>query len=185
MLVLLDRDGVINTDLKPNGVTHLDQLEIYPFALDAIALLTKAGVNVAVVTNQSAIGKGLMDEARLNTIHHTIQKQCVASGGKIDAFYFCPDHPDQPTKRRKPDDGMIQEALADFNVLAQDTPLIGDSLRDMQAAAKARCPAYLVATGNGEGAYERIDEYGLSVTYCKNILDAAQRLIVDMAYVRP
>ena len=185
MLVLLDRDGVINTDLKPHGVTHLDQLEIYPFALEAIALLTKAGVKIAVVTNQSAIGKGLMDEATLATIHEAIQKQSIASGGKIDAFYFCPDHPDRPTKRRKPDDGMIQEALADFGVSAGHTPLIGDSLRDMQAAAKAGCPAYLVATGNGGHTYGQLEQHAISVTYCKNILDAAQRLIVDMAYGHP
>lgn len=180
MLVLLDRDGVINVDLKPHGTTTLEALNIYPFALEAISLLKQAGIKVAVVTNQSAIGKGLMDEVMLGIIHQEIQTRLAAHGAAIDAFYYCADHPDNPTHRRKPDDGMIQEALADFGVGAKDTVFIGDSLRDMQAAHKAGCPRYLVATGNGEQAYAQLSDALRPIHYCANILDAVRHILLEM-----
>ncbi|MFO1241927.1 MAG: HAD family hydrolase [Rickettsiales bacterium] len=148
MLVLLDRDGVLNEEL-PNGILSLDDLEIYAYVPSALGMLRKAGFKIAVVTNQSAIGKGTLTEETLEIIHHHLQETLLSAGGFIDRFYFAPDHPDKPTHRRKPNPGMLEEALADFAAKPADTPLVGDSLRDLEAAAALGCPRILVKTGNG------------------------------------
>jgi D-glycero-D-manno-heptose 1,7-bisphosphate phosphatase len=148
-LVLLDRDGVINEDLVPNGVTDWDMFRFLPRALKAIGRLREAGFRIAICTNQSAIGKGLMDEATLSDIHARMQHALAAYGGEVDAIYVAPDHPNAPTHRRKPGPGMLEEALLDFGAHARITPFIGDALRDIEAAAAAGCPAICVRTGKG------------------------------------
>jgi D-glycero-D-manno-heptose 1,7-bisphosphate phosphatase len=173
MLVLLDRDGVINRDLPPHGVLSLDALEIYPSTGAAIHLLKEAGFSVAVVTNQSAIGKGLLSEEGLTEIHTALQARLYAQAGvTIDAFYFCPDHPDYPTNRRKPNDGMLREAMHDFHATPALTPFVGDDMRDMQAALSAGCPPYLVLTGKGNTTHAQLRELGTSVMVCTDLLDA-------------
>ncbi len=148
MLVLLDRDGVINEDL-PRGVTSLSEFRFLPNALNAIAMLKRHRIKVAIITNQSAVAKGWMDETMLETIHRHMCHEIEAAGGRIDKIYICTDHPDHPTHRRKPSPGMLEEALADFSASAADTPFIGDAVRDMQAAYATGCPRILVKTGKG------------------------------------
>jgi D-glycero-D-manno-heptose 1,7-bisphosphate phosphatase len=148
MLVLLDRDGVINEDL-PRGVVHPEEFRLLPGALDGIAMLTQAGCRIAVVTNQSVIGKGLVSAEQVDALHSALAEQVEAAGGLIDRFYVCPDHPEKPTPRRKPAPGMLLEALEDFGVQAAQTPFVGDALRDLQAAQAAGCPRWLVKTGKG------------------------------------
>ena len=149
MLILLDRDGVINTEVPPNGTTNIEALSVYDFAPKAISRLKHVGYDIVVVTNQSAVEKGLMSIAILHEIHEKIQTCCHIEGGAIDAFYFCTDHPMSPTHRRKPEAGMIYEALHDFGANASETIFVGDSARDVLAAQTAGCIPYLVKTGNG------------------------------------
>ena len=180
MLVLLDRDGVINVDLPPNGVLEVAQLHVYDYAGEAIRLLKAAGFAVAVVTNQSAIGKGLLSEEGLRTIHAEMQARLMQrSGVCIDAFYHCPDHPDAASVRRKPSDGMLREALKDFAADAQHTPFVGDAVGDMQAAISAGCPPFLVLTGKGEQSATQLHTLGAPVTIAKDLLDAAHRITLN------
>ncbi len=181
-LVLLDRDGVMNHDLSPHGVTAPEALVLYPNTAPAIRLLRDKGWNIAVVTNQSAIGKGLLTEAGLHAIHQRMQDELAASGAWIDRIYYCPDAPNAPTHRRKPGDGMLREALRDFQADPSHTPLIGDALRDLQAAASAECPRYLVATGKGAVTREQLTPEVKPVTCCEDILDAARQIIVDFPH---
>ena len=148
MLVLLDRDGVINAD-TPMGVTALSQFQFLPRAIEGIALLTKAGFKVAVCTNQSVIGKGELSVAGLKEIHGFMQQEIRAQGGRIDQIYYAPDHPDAPSSRRKPAPGMLLEALAEFQADPARTPFVGDMVRDLEAAMVANCPRILVRTGKG------------------------------------
>lgn len=148
-LVLLDRDGVINED-TPEGVTSPEQLRLINGSAQAIAQLNAAGVKVALITNQSVVGKGLIDEAQLEAIHDTLQVQLMREGAQLDGIYWCADAPDKPTHRRKPNAGMLEEALADFGADPAQTPMVGDALRDLQAAKAAGCPPHLVRTGKGE-----------------------------------
>lgn len=148
MLVLLDRDGVINEDLA-GGVTSSAEFRLLEGAMEAMIALTQAGARIAVVTNQSVIGKGLISAESVDAMHRQLAEQLEAQGGLIDRFYVCPDHPSQPSTRRKPAPGMLLEALSDFGVEAAQTPFVGDALRDLEAAYAAGCPRWLVKTGKG------------------------------------
>jgi D-glycero-D-manno-heptose 1,7-bisphosphate phosphatase len=148
MLALLDRDGVINRDMK-TGILRLDDFEILPGVPHAIAQLSRAGFTVAICTNQSAIGRGQLTVSTLDAMHEMLRQQVMAAGGNIDAIYYAPDLPEQATERRKPGAGMLLEALAAFGAEPSRTPFVGDHLRDMQAAATAGCPRILVRTGHG------------------------------------
>jgi len=148
MLVLLDRDGVINVD-RPDSVKSCDELSLIDGAAEAIAQLNRSGVKIAVVTNQSVVGRGIITPDALDAIHRHLQQLLQSKGAALDAIYVCADHPDHATHRRKPEAGMLQEALQHFSADPAKTPMVGDALRDLQAAKAAGCPRYLVRTGKG------------------------------------
>jgi len=181
MLVLLDRDGVINRDAK-TGILRLEDFELLPRVTDAIAMLTQCGFSIAICTNQSAIGRGNMSVQTLEAIHALLQKQVQATGGKIDQFYYAPDHPDAATDRRKPGPGMLHEALQHFSAQPAQTPMVGDSLRDMQAAHEAGCPRILVQTGNGAHTLEQgIPMLLQPLTVCTDLFAAAEHIVAHYA----
>ncbi len=147
-LVLLDRDGVLNRDL-PTSVRSPAELEPLPRAAAAVARLNRADIRVAVCTNQSILGRGIIDEAMLDSIHRKLEETLSEADAHLDAIFVAPDAPDRATRRRKPGPGMLEEALRQFGATASETPMIGDSLRDLEAAAAAGCPRHLVLTGKG------------------------------------
>lgn len=148
VLVLLDRDGVLNHE-REGYVKSPDELVLIPGAAAAVARLNRAGHTVAVCTNQSAVGRGLIDEAMLSAIHEALQARLASVGARLDAIFYAADHPDHAGPRRKPGPGMLQEAIARFGAKPEDTVMIGDSLRDLEAAAAAGCRRVLVLTGHG------------------------------------
>ncbi len=148
MLVLLDRDGVINRE-RGDYVTAPEEMELIEGAAAAIGRLNAAGYRIAVITNQGCIGRGLIDEARLDQIHARMHSLLATEGARIDRIYVCPDAPWAATERRKPAPGMLREALKDFAARPERTPFIGDSLRDLQAACAIGCKPMLVRTGHG------------------------------------
>ena len=176
-LVLLDRDGVLNEDL-PEGVHSPEQLRMLPGAAEAVALLCQAGFRTALVSNQSVVGRGIISMETLRTIHNKLARALAAAGGRLDAVYYCTDAPKHATHRRKPAPGMIEEALHAFKAQAATTPMVGDALRDMQAAYAAGCPRYLVRTGKGactEANPERAHVQPMRI--CEDILDAATHIV--------
>lgn len=148
MLVLLDRDGVINRDAKI-GILRVEDFVFLPGAKEAIVKLTRAGAKIAICTNQSAVGRGTITQERLDAIHDHMLREIRASGGDIHRIYAATDTPEAPTPRRKPGPGMLLEALRDFNADPASTFMVGDMLRDMEAAHAAGCPRILVHTGKG------------------------------------
>ncbi|TAH34139.1 MAG: D-glycero-beta-D-manno-heptose 1,7-bisphosphate 7-phosphatase [Alphaproteobacteria bacterium] len=148
-LVVLDRDGVINED-RVDYVKSVDEFVMIDGAAGAIARMNRMGWRVAVATNQSCIGKGIITESRLYEIHDHMNGLLKKSGAQIDKIYFAPDHPDRPTNRRKPGPGMLIEAMMDFGISSTRTIMIGDALRDLQAAKDAGCRRCLIKTGKGE-----------------------------------
>lgn len=147
-LVLLDRDGVLNED-RPDSVRSPAQLTMLPRAAEAVARLNRSGARTVVVTNQSVVGRGLIDEAMLQQIHARLRDELSRAGAQLDDILFCPDAPDGATDRRKPGPGMLQEAIRRYRADPARTVMIGDSLRDLQAAAAAGCRRILVRTGKG------------------------------------
>jgi D-glycero-D-manno-heptose 1,7-bisphosphate phosphatase len=177
MLVILDRDGVINVD-NPRGILRVEEFQFLPRAVEGIALLKRAGCDVAVCTNQSAISKGDMTMETLEAIHAHMQAQLAAAGARIDRIYFAPDHPDAVSTRRKPAPGMLLEALADFAAEAKSTPMVGDMLRDMEAALAVGCPRILTRTGKGAALEAKgIPPHLAPITVCDDLFAAAQHIL--------
>jgi len=148
-LIILDRDGVINYD-SDQFIKKPEEWKPIPGSLEAIARLNQAGYRVAVATNQSGIGRGLLDMAMLNAIHSKMHKACALVGARIDAVFFCPHTNDNNCDCRKPKSGMLEEIAARYGLTdLDDVPVVGDSLRDLQPAAALGAQPYLVLTGKG------------------------------------
>lgn len=149
MLILLDRDGVINED-SADFIKSPEEWRAIPGSLEAIAALNRAGHRVVVASNQSGVTRGYFSMAGLLAIHHKMQTELAEVGGRLDGVYFCPHRSEDHCPCRKPQPGMLLQIAQDFGVdLSQQGLLIGDSLRDIQAAHAAGCPAALVKTGKG------------------------------------
>ncbi|GAA5231617.1 D-glycero-beta-D-manno-heptose 1,7-bisphosphate 7-phosphatase [Verticiella sediminum] len=147
-LVILDRDGVINQD-SSNFVKTPDECIPLPGSLEAIARMNRAGWRVVVATNQSGLGRGLFDMDTLNAMHNKLRDELSVLGGQIEAFFICPHLPDERCDCRKPLPGMLLDIARRFDVDLAGVPAVGDSMRDLEAAAAAGCTPWLVRTGNG------------------------------------
>ncbi|OZI40978.1 D-glycero-beta-D-manno-heptose-1,7-bisphosphate 7-phosphatase [Bordetella genomosp. 1] len=147
-LIILDRDGVINQD-SDAFVKSPEEWIALPGSLQAIARLNQAGWTVVVATNQSGVARGLFDMATLNAIHGKMRRELAALGGHVDAIFMCPHGPDDGCACRKPLPGMLIDIAHRYDVHLAGVPAVGDSLRDLQAAAAAGCQPWLVGTGNG------------------------------------
>ncbi len=148
-LVVLDRDGVINHD-SARFIKNPAEWKPIPGSLEAIARLNQAGFSVVVATNQSGVARGLFDMATLNTIHDKMLDMVFQAGGRIDAVFYCPHAAEQACACRKPNAGMFLEIAQRYNVSLGGVPAVGDSLRDLQAAAAVGAQPMLVLTGKGE-----------------------------------
>jgi D-glycero-D-manno-heptose 1,7-bisphosphate phosphatase len=147
-LVILDRDGTINEDSDQYIKSPLEWRPI-PGSLEAIARLTQGGWRCVVATNQSGIARGLFDMSTLNAIHAEMHRAVNQAGGRIDAIFFCPHAADSKCQCRKPEPGLLREIAARLDVELEGVPMVGDALRDLQAAAAVGCKPYLVLTGKG------------------------------------
>jgi len=147
-LIILDRDGVINHD-SDAYIKGPDEWHPIPGSLEAIARFTKAGYRIAVATNQSGVGRGLFDLATLAAIHAKMHQAVAEAGGRIDAVFFCPHAADSRCDCRKPKPGMILEILRRYGAEPVGITVVGDSLRDLQAAAAVGCRPVLVLSGKG------------------------------------
>lgn len=151
--VFLDRDGVLNEDVGYVG--SLDRFRWIEDAVAAVAVLREAGFLVFVVTNQSGVARGLYDEAAVHRVHAHIQQQLMASGSRIDAFRFCPHHPEGTVDRyrsrcdcRKPRPGMVLALIEEFAIDREASIMIGDKASDMAAAAAAGIAGRLFEGGS-------------------------------------
>ena len=151
--VFLDRDGTL---IEERGyLDRLDLLELFPWTADALRLLHRAGYATVVVTNQSAIGRGIIDEAFLATVHEAIDAR-LAPHARIDRYYFCPHLPDAPVEQyrdrcacRKPRPGMIEQACRDLDLDASRSVMVGDRWLDVACGRAAGTRTVLVRTGHG------------------------------------
>jgi len=148
-LVILDRDGVINYD-SAEFIKKPEEWKPIPGSLEAIARLNEEGYRVIVATNQSGVGRGLLDMAALNAINDKMHKALAHVGGRIDAVFYCPHAQDAGCSCRKPKPGLFEDIAARFNIDLAGVPCIGDSLRDLQAAAHVQAQPILVLTGKGK-----------------------------------
>ena len=158
--VFLDRDGTL---VEERGyLDRLDLLELFPYTADALRLLNRAGYATVVITNQSAIGRGIIDEAFLATVHGEIDARLSLGNARIDRYYHCPHHPDAevaPLRRvcrcRKPAPGMIEQACREMGLDPGRSVMVGDRWLDVRCGKAAGARAVLVRTGHGGHEEER------------------------------
>jgi D-glycero-D-manno-heptose 1,7-bisphosphate phosphatase len=173
--VFLDRDGTLNANLA--YLTRPEEMRLLPGAAEALQILRAAGFACVVVTNQSAVGRGMMCEADLDCIHEEMTRQLTAAGASLDAIYACTSVADHP--ERKPAPGMLLRAAAELQLDLKQSWMIGDSLRDIQAGQRAGCKGcVLVRTGH---ALDEIDPALLDgIPIMDDVLTAA-RFIIEHA----
>ena len=145
-LVILGRDGILNV-YREDHVKSPDEWEPIPNALEAVARLNHAGWHTVVATNQAGIGRGMIDMAAVNAVHAHMLRRLQALGGRIDAVFFCPHTPEDDCDCRKPLPGMMLDIGRRYGVDLRLVPMIGDTLRDLQAAQAAGCEPHLVRSG--------------------------------------
>ena len=155
--VFLDRDGTLNEE--SGYLDRLDRLAIYPYAVDAVRLLNRAGFKVIVISNQSGIARGLIRESFVAEAHAHLSAYLNAGGASLDGFYYCPHHPDgtiaafrQRSECRKPAAGMLVTAAAEHELDLTRSFVVGDRWDDVGAARGAGAKGVLVRSGYGREA---------------------------------
>ncbi|GAB3526531.1 hypothetical protein GCM10027443_01740 [Pontibacter brevis] len=139
--VFLDRDGVLNRE-RGDYTYRLEDFEVLPHVPEALALLKEHGYLLIVITNQAGIAKGLYQRSDVLACHQKLQESCEAL---VDAIYYAPGHPRySESLSRKPDSLMFEKAIAKYNIDPEASWMVGDSLRDLQAAAKVGVASVLV-----------------------------------------
>ena len=153
-LVILDRDGVINED-RDDYVKSVDEWIPLPGSLEAITLLNQAGYQVVIATNQSGLARGYFNMNDLHAMHHKMDQLLKQLGGHIDSIFFCPHSDTQACECRKPKSGLMKEIALRYK--KNDSlkpllgiPMVGDSLRDLQAGIALGASPHLVLTGKGQ-----------------------------------
>ncbi len=169
--VLLDRDGVINHD-SDDFIKSPEQWLPIEGSLEAIALFNQHGYKVVVITNQSGLARGLFDAATLESIHAKMRTMVEQKGGTIDAIYFCPHGPNDDCTCRKPKPGLLEAFAKDNHVKLSGIAVIGDSLRDVQAAQAVGASPILVKTGKGRQTLDNNPH--LNIPIFENLYDAAK-----------
>lgn len=158
LAILLDRDGVINLE-SSEYIKSPDEWQPIAGSIEAISQLTKARLPVAIITNQSGIGRGLYDAATLNQIHDKLIARVNAAGGYISNIYYCPHLPSDNCECRKPKPKMLQQALSTLGVQPTDAVFIGDSLSDIEAAQACGCDPVVVTTGHGHQTKTKVAKH--------------------------
>ncbi len=143
--IFLDRDGTLNPD--PGYIKSPDQFELFPGVAEALARLKLAGARLILITNQSGIARGLLSRHNLEAIHKKLRYLLGQAGATLDGIYFCPHHPDDGCGCRKPNRGMIDQAIQELGVDPERSYVIGDHLRDIELAKRVGARSVLVTTG--------------------------------------
>ncbi|MBN2399649.1 MAG: HAD family hydrolase [Candidatus Aminicenantes bacterium] len=184
--VFLDRDGTLIQDL--GYICHFHQVGFFPFASAAVRALNEAGYLVIVVSNQSAVARGICNKMEIELLHRELQDHFKNQGAVIAAFYFCPFLADAAVLRyrcdspmRKPAPGMLLQAAGDFKVDLPSSFMIGDKIDDIRAGQKAGCRTVLVRTGQGRHSEISLQNIPPPVDHVVDDLLAASTLITSLA----
>lgn len=176
--VFLDRDGTLNEEV--GYVDSLDKLRIIPVAYEAVRLLNAHQMLAVVVTNQSGVARGFFDEAFVHTVHAYMDALFRFHGARIDAFYFCPHHPEgrEPYRMqcpcRKPEPGLLKRASEELDIDLTRSWMIGDMAKDVLAGQRAGAKGVIVKTGHPTGT----DNMAATADYvARDVLEAVVHII--------
>ncbi|MCB0022886.1 MAG: D-glycero-beta-D-manno-heptose 1,7-bisphosphate 7-phosphatase [Caldilinea sp.] len=174
--IFVDRDGTINVE-RSDYVKSLDEFEYLPGAVEALARLGQLNIPVIIVTNQSAIGRGIASAARIDEIHAALAARVYEAGGRLDAVYVCPHHPEARCSCRKPKPGMLLAAATRFGLLLHRCAFIGDSVTDLGVAKAAGCKPFLVRTGLHAQEVTELAKVDSSVVIADDLTDAVSLIL--------
>ncbi len=177
-VVFLDRDGVINRD-SPAYIKSLPEFEFLPRSLAAVQKLTDNHFKTIIITNQSALNRGMISKETLDRIHATMIADIRAHGGEIDDIFFCPHTPQEDCSCRKPEPGMIHRACAEHKIDLSLASMVGDSAKDIACARRAHVRyAVLVKTGNFARAQRELDDLNTQADWiAADLYDAVDWII--------
>jgi len=180
--VFLDRDGTL---LEEAGyLDRLERLVFFPYAIDAVRLLNRAGFPVVVVTNQAGIARGIFKESFVAAAHQHISARLAAAGARVDAFYYCPHHPEavveefrQACDCRKPQPGMLTRAAADLDLALDRSFVVGDRWHDLEAGQRVGARTLLVRTGYGRTEEASPKAHVQPSAIVDNVIDAVSWIL--------
>ena len=181
--VFLDRDGTLNED--PGYLGDPDQVKLLPGAGKALSLLkNKFNFKLIVISNQSGIARGLISESEVNSVNSRINELLCEDNVEIDAFYYCPHHPDFSTREevecRKPSPSMIFQASRDLHIELKRSYFVGDTPADILCGINAGLKTVLVKTGYGTDSISILQNQNIFPSFvAENILDACKFILED------
>jgi len=181
--VFLDRDGTLNEDV--GYPSSFSQIRIFPAAFEAVKKIREAGFLAVVVTNQSAVGRGLLTEAGLNIIHENMKAAFAAAGAPLDAVYYCPHYEPSDSPRygivcacRKPAAGLALKAAADLDLDLSASYVVGDKSGDVEFALNIGATPVLLQSGGGRESQSRLEEKGLHPSFvAADVLEAVNWIL--------
>lgn len=183
--VFLDRDGNINRDVGYPGC--YDLIEIYPYSFEAVRRLNQAGLLAVIVTNQSGVGRGLIEESRLRDIHARMQEAFRLHEAHFDGIYYCPHHVSSRNPAygrdcdcRKPQPAMGLRAAADLGIDTSASFMVGDKVEDIQFGLNLGARPVLVLTGYGRESLPKLEAQGIEPAHvAQDLLDAVDWILKE------
>lgn len=181
--VFLDRDGTLNEDA--GYPVQYSQIKIYAFSFEAVRRLNQAGWPVIVLTNQSAVGRGMLSEEDLRLLHKKIEEAFAEQRARLDAFYYCPHYEHAPAPRyrgpcscRKPNPGLALQAAADFGLDLERSYMVGDKVEDILLGLQIKATPLLVLTGHGQISLVELQARGIQPAFlARNLLEAVDWIL--------
>ncbi len=170
--IFLDRDGTLNPD--PGYISDLKDFTFFPFTFKALKIMSKCCERFCIVSNQSGIGRGLIDEKNLKVIHDFIRNTFSENNLKLVDIYYCPDHPDDASKNRKPGTGLFDKAESDHGIEMEKSMMVGDAGSDIEAGVKLNMDTMLVLTGKGPETLQKLNEKLTPKFVVENLLVGAE-----------
>lgn len=174
--VFLDRDGVLNAD-SPDYILHPEQVRILPDVPEAVRRFTNAGIPLFIISNQQAVGKGLMTPQCAKAIFQKVIAGAESAGGTITGHYYCPHRKEENCSCRKPGTGLFEKAAGDHDIALSESAFIGDGSGDAGAAEQLGIPFYLVKQGWWKKTKVYCDEKGISYTLVRDLSAAAEEIL--------
>jgi D-glycero-D-manno-heptose 1,7-bisphosphate phosphatase len=174
--VAIDRDGVINEDSDDYIKSVAEWIPI-PGSIEGIAKLTQAGYRIAIISNQSGLGRGLFDLAALNAIHNKLRDLLLLAGGRVEMILFCPHRPSDRCGCRKPESGLFNQLAERLGFTLQGLPFVGDSLTDIGAGRGAGMEPILVRSGKGERTLQAYPQLLHEIRVFRNLKDFADIVV--------
>lgn len=175
--IFLDRDGVICVN-RHDYIKSWAEFQFLPDAKNSLAALSRLGLPVVIVTNQSAIGRGIVPASVVEDIHRRMVAEIVVHGGRIDRVLYCPHSPEARCDCRKPQPGMLLQAAQEMNIDLASSYLVGDAATDILAGNRVGCRTFLALTGRGfQQLLPALGAVGNNFTIVRSLMEATTQIL--------